>query len=43
VASRDNSTLLTASRETKEKIMLQSLQDAMQQIIPGIIALIEKK
>ncbi|MDR3578560.1 MAG: hypothetical protein P4L44_01210 [Oryzomonas sp.] len=43
VDSRDNSTLLTASRETKEKIMLQSLQDAMQQIIPDIIALIEKK
>jgi hypothetical protein len=43
VATRDNSTVLTASRETKEKIMLQSLQDAMQQIIPGIIALIEKK
>jgi hypothetical protein len=43
VASRDNSTLLIASRETKEKIMLQSLQDAMQQIIPDIIALIGKK
>jgi hypothetical protein len=43
VASRDNSTLLTASRETKENIMLQSLQDAMQQITPDIIALIGKK
>jgi hypothetical protein len=43
VASRDNSTLLTDSRETKEKIMLQSLQNAMQQIIPDIIALIGKK
>jgi hypothetical protein len=43
VTSSDNSTLLTASREAKEKIMLQSLQDAMQQIIPDIIALIEKK
>jgi hypothetical protein len=43
VTSRDNSTLLTASRETKEKIMLQSIQDAMQQIIPDIIALIGKK
>ena len=43
VASRDNSTLLTDSRETKEKIMLQSLQDAMQQIIPDIISQIEKK
>jgi hypothetical protein len=43
VASRDNSTLLTASREAKEKIMLQSLQDAMQQIIPDIITLIGKK
>ena len=43
VASNDNSTLLTASRETKEKIMLQSLQDDMLQIIPDIIAQIEKK
>jgi len=43
VASSGNSTLLTASRETKEKIMLQSLQDALQQIIPDILALIEKK
>lgn len=43
VASRDNSTLLTDSRETKEKIMLQSLQAAMQQILPDIIAQIGKK
>jgi hypothetical protein len=43
LASRDNSTLVTASKETKEKIMLQSLQDAMQRIIPDIVALIEKK
>lgn len=43
VDSRDNSTVLTDSRESKEKIMLQSLQDALQQIIPDIIARIEKK
>jgi len=43
VVSRDNSTLLTAAKENKEQIMLKSLQDAMQQIVPDIIALIEKK
>lgn len=44
VASRDNRTVpLIASKEVKEKIMLQSLQDAMQQIIPDIIVLIDKK
>jgi hypothetical protein len=34
---------LNASQEVKERIMLQSLQNAMQQIIPDIIALIDKK
>jgi len=43
VVSHDNSTLFTAAKEDKEKIMLKSLQDAMQQIVPDIIALIEKK
>jgi hypothetical protein len=44
VASRDNRTVpLNASQKEKERIMLQSLQDAMQQIIPDIIALIDKK
>jgi Uncharacterized lipoprotein len=44
VASRDNRTVpLNASQKDKERIMLQSLQDAMQQIIPEIIALIDKK
>ena len=44
VAARDNRTIpLIASIEVKEKIMLQSLQDAMRQIIPDIISLIDKK
>jgi hypothetical protein len=44
VASRDDRTVpLNASQEEKERIMLQSLQEAMQQIIPEIIALIDKK
>lgn len=44
VASRDNRTVaLSASREDKEKILLQSLQDTMMQIIPDIIVLIDKK
>ena len=44
VAARDSRTVpLNASKEEKEKIMLQSLQDVMQQIIPDIIALIDKK
>lgn len=44
VASRDDRTVpFFASKEDKEKIMLQSLQDAMKQVIPDIIALIDKK
>lgn len=44
VASRDDRTVpLIASREEKERIMLHSLQDAMQQLIPEIIVLIDKK
>lgn len=44
VATRDNKTLaLTASQEEKELIMRQSLQDAMQQILPEMIALYNKK
>jgi hypothetical protein len=44
VAARDDRTVpLNASQEVKERIMLQSLQNAMQQIIPDIIALIDKK
>jgi hypothetical protein len=44
VASRDDRTApFIASKEDKEKIMLHSLQDAMQQIIPDIIELIDKK
>lgn len=44
LASRDNKTVpLSISKEEKEKIMLQSLQDTMQQIIPEIIALTDKK
>jgi len=44
VASRDDRTVpLNASQKDKERIMLQSLQDAMQQTIPDIIALIDKK
>jgi len=44
VASRDDRTVpLVASREDLEKILLHSLQDAMQQIIPDIIVLIDKK
>lgn len=44
VASRDNRTFgLSVSREDMERIMLQSLQEAMQQIVPDIISLIEKK
>jgi hypothetical protein len=40
VASRDNQTLpLTASKETKEKVILRSLQDAIQQVMPEIVAL----
>jgi hypothetical protein len=44
VASRDDRTVpLTASIEDAEKILLHSLQDAMLQIIPDIIVLIDKK
>jgi hypothetical protein len=43
VAARDSKTLLSASREDLEKIMLTSLQDAMLQIIPEIIALTAPK
>jgi hypothetical protein len=44
VASRDNRTVpLDASKEEKEKIMLQSLQSAMQRIIPETMTLIDKK
>lgn len=43
VASRDSKTLLSASREDMDKIMLRSLQDAMVQIIPEIIALTAPK
>jgi hypothetical protein len=44
VASSNNQTFaLSASKEDKEKIMLQSLQDAMLQIIPEINALTVKK
>ena len=44
VASRDDRTVpLIASQKDKERIMLQSLQDAMQQTIPDIIVLIDKK
>jgi len=44
IASRDNKTLpLSASQEEKERIMLQSLQDAMQQVVPELIVLFNKK
>jgi len=44
VASRGDRTLpFNASKEEKERIMLQSLQDAMQQTMPEIMALIDKK
>jgi hypothetical protein len=43
VASRDSKTLLSASKEEQERIMLQSLQDAMLQIIPEIVALTGQK
>ena len=44
IASRDNRTLpFNASKEDKERIMLQSLQDAMQKTIPEIMNLIDKK
>jgi len=44
VSSRNDRTVpLNASQKDKERIMLQSLQDAMRQTIPDIIALIDKK
>jgi hypothetical protein len=44
VASRTDRTLpFIASKEDKERILLQSLQDAMQQILPDISTLIDKK
>jgi len=43
VSSRDKSTILATSREALEKIMLQSIRDAMVQIVPEIISLIDKK
>jgi hypothetical protein len=44
IAARDKKTLaLSASLEEKELIMLQSLQDAMQQVIPELIVLFNKK
>lgn len=44
VASRGDRTLpLNASKEEKERIMLKSLQDAMQQTMPEIMTLIDKK
>jgi len=44
VASRDDRTVpLAASKEDTEKILLHSLQDALLQIIPDIIVLIDKK
>jgi hypothetical protein len=44
VASRDNRTVpLDASKEEMERIMLQSLQGAMQRIVPEVMTLIDKK
>ena len=44
VASRNDRTVpFDASKKEKERIMLQSLQEAMLQLIPDIIALIDKK
>jgi len=44
IAARDKKTLaLNASVEEKERIMLQSLQDAMQQVVPELIVLFNKK
>jgi hypothetical protein len=44
IASRDDRTVpLNASQEEKERILLQSLQEAMRQTIPEIITLIDKK
>ena len=43
VVSRDSKTVLSASSEDLNKIMLQSLQDAMLQVIPEITALTGSK
>ena len=43
VASRDSRTFLSASREDMDKIMLQSLQDAMLQVFPEITVLTGSK
>jgi len=44
IAARDKKTLaLTVSQEEKERIMLLSLQDAMQQVMPELILLFNKK
>jgi hypothetical protein len=44
VASRDDRTVaFSASKEELERIMLQSLQDAMRKVVPDIITLIDKK
>lgn len=44
IAARDKKTLaLTVSQEEKERIMLQSLQDAIQQVMPELIPLFSKK
>lgn len=44
IAARDNKTLsLTVSQEEKERIMLHSLQDAMQQVMPELILMFNKK
>ncbi len=44
VAAHDDRTVpLSASRKELEKIMLQSLQDAMHKLIPDIITLIDRK
>lgn len=44
IAARDKKTLaLTVSQEEKERIMLLSLQDAMQQVMPELILIFGKK
>lgn len=44
IAARDKKTLaMSASQEEKERIMLLSLQDAMQQVIPELLLLFNKK
>jgi hypothetical protein len=44
IASRGNRTFpFTVSKEELERIMLESMQDAMQQIVPEIITLTDKK